>query len=191
MMKDFYRTYPQVALCGLNCLLCPMNIGGWCPGCGGGEGNQSCPRARCARERNIGDFCYRCEQYPCELYEWMGDYDSFVPTRRRGADLDRVRELGPETYVRELEEKRAILELLVGEWNDGRKKSFYTTAVYLLELDDLRHAVQQVTSLSTKEMSEKERAACMTQALQKIAEQQGLVLKLNKKQKRRSRGKHL
>lgn len=106
-------------------------------------------------------------------------------------DLDRVRELGPETYVRELEEKRAILELLVGEWNDGRKKSFYTTAVYLLELDDLRHAVQQVTSLSTKEMSEKERAACMTQALQKIAEQQGLVLKLNKKQKRRSRGKHL
>lgn len=35
MMKDFYRTYPQVALCGLNCLLCPMNIGGWCPGCGG------------------------------------------------------------------------------------------------------------------------------------------------------------
>ena len=121
----------------------------------------------------------------------MGDYDSFVPTRRRGADLDRVRELGPETYVRELEEKRAILELLVGEWNDGRKKSVYTTAVYLLELDDLRHAVQQVTSLSTKEMSEKERAACMTQALQKIAEQQGLVLKLNKKQKRRSRGKHL
>lgn len=75
--------------------------------------------------------------------------------------------------------------------DDGRKKSFYTTAVYLLELDDLRHAVQQVTSLSTKEMSEKERAACMTQALQKIAEQQGLVLKLNKKQKRRSRGKHL
>lgn len=103
-----------------------------------GEGNQSCPRARCARERNIGDFCYLCEQYPCELYEGMGDYDSFVPTRRRSADLDRVRELGPETYVRKLEEKRAILELLVGEWNDGRKKSFYTTAVYLLELDDLR-----------------------------------------------------
>ena len=121
---------------------------------------------------------------------WNLSFELDLDRRRNNLDVYKrqVRELGPETYVRELEEKRAILELLVGEWNDGRKKSFYTTAVYLLELDDLRHAVQQVTSLSTKEMSEKERAACMTQALQKIAEQQGLVLKLNKKQKRRSRG---
>ena len=182
-MKHFQRECPAFSLCGLNCLLCPMHIGGWCPGCGGGEGNQGCPRARCARERNILDFCCRCERYPCELYEGMGEYDSFVPTRRVSADLDRAREIGLEAYVRELEEKRAILELLLKEWNDGRKKGFYTVSVYLLELEDLRCAVRQVTSLVTKELPQKERAARMTAALQEIAGQRGIVLKLNKKTK--------
>jgi len=30
-----------------------MHIGGYCPGCGGGEGNQSCKIARCGMEKGL------------------------------------------------------------------------------------------------------------------------------------------
>ena len=40
-MKDFIRDDDLFSLCGLNCGLCTMHIDGYCPGCGGGEGNQT------------------------------------------------------------------------------------------------------------------------------------------------------
>ena len=49
-MKGFKRNNQLLSLCGLNCGLCPMHIDGYCPGCGGGAGNQSCRIARCSLE---------------------------------------------------------------------------------------------------------------------------------------------
>ena len=34
-MKDFIRADQLFSLCGLNCGLCTMRLGGYCPGCGG------------------------------------------------------------------------------------------------------------------------------------------------------------
>lgn len=51
-MKGFKRNNQLLSLCGLNCGLCPMHIDGYCPGCGGGAGNQSCRIARCSLEQN-------------------------------------------------------------------------------------------------------------------------------------------
>lgn len=58
-MKNFTRAYPLFSLCGLNCLLCTMHLGGHCPGCGGGEGNQSCSIARCSIQKGV-EFCPFC-----------------------------------------------------------------------------------------------------------------------------------
>ena len=49
-MKGFNRKNQLFSLCGLNCGLCPMFLSKHCPGCGGGEGNQSCKIARCSME---------------------------------------------------------------------------------------------------------------------------------------------
>lgn len=51
-MKGFKRNNQLLSLCGLNCGLCPMHIDGYCPGCGGGAGNQSCRIARCSLEHD-------------------------------------------------------------------------------------------------------------------------------------------
>ncbi len=48
-MKGFERENQLFSLCGLNCGLCPMRIGGYCGGCG--NGNQSCRIARCSLEQ--------------------------------------------------------------------------------------------------------------------------------------------
>ena len=47
-MKGFTRMETRFSLCGLNCDLCSMHLGGYCPGCGGGAGNQSCTMAKCS-----------------------------------------------------------------------------------------------------------------------------------------------
>ena len=84
-MKGFSREDQRVALCGLSCGLCPMRLGGHCPGCGGGAGNQSCKLARCALERGGVEYCFQCADYPCQRYQDFDRYDSFLTHQRRGA----------------------------------------------------------------------------------------------------------
>ena len=74
-MKGFQREDRMFSLCGLNCMLCPMQIGGYCPGCGGGEGNQSCAIARCSLEHDKVEYCHQCGEYPCSRYDGIDEYD--------------------------------------------------------------------------------------------------------------------
>lgn len=182
-MKNFHRDHPQFSQCGLNCLLCPMQLGGYCPGCGGGEGNQSCAIARCAIERGVGEFCGRCGRFPCERFEKAQEYDSFLPHSRMIQDLERAEELGLEIYITQLEERRSILDRLLAGYNDGRRKSFYSLAVYLLELDSLRRAFDEIQGAVPADSAVKEKAITAVGILKRAAEADGVTLKLNKKPK--------
>ena len=51
-MKGFTRAETRFSLCGLNCRLCSMHLGGYCPGCGGGAARLC---ARCTREKTASD----------------------------------------------------------------------------------------------------------------------------------------
>ena len=77
-MKGFKRQNQLFSLCGLNCGLCPMFLNKNCPGCGGGEGNQTCKIARCSIEHDGVEYCFQCGEYPCEKYEHIDDFDSFI-----------------------------------------------------------------------------------------------------------------
>lgn len=98
-MKGFTRTETRFSLCGLNCALCSMHLGGYCPGCGGGAGNQSCTIARCSLEHGGVPFCWQCPEYPCPHYEGFDDGDSFVPHRNRQKDITLAQGLGLEAYL--------------------------------------------------------------------------------------------
>lgn len=183
-MKGFTRKEPMFSLCGLNCALCSMHVGGYCPGCGGGEGNQSCALARCSLEHGGLEFCADCAEYPCACYEGFDDADSFVPHSRRRADLERARELGLDAYMFELREKAALLSELLEGYNDGRRKSLFCTAAYLLPLPDLRETLQALRALPAQDA--KERAASAAALLQTSAAARGISLKLVKKPKSRT-----
>lgn len=58
-MKSFSRDNLYLSLCGLNCGLCTMRIGGHCHGCGCGE-QHSCAIARCSVTQGKVDYCYAC-----------------------------------------------------------------------------------------------------------------------------------
>lgn len=106
-MKGFERENQLLSLCGLNCGLCPMFLGNYCGGCG--NGNQSCKTARCSLEHGGIEYCYECKQYPCEKYQKVDEYDSFITHRRQIADLERARRIGIEQYNQKQREKEQIL----------------------------------------------------------------------------------
>ena len=184
-MKGFTRKENRFSLCGLNCRLCSMHLDGYCPGCGGGAGNQSCAIARCSLEHGGVQFCWECPEYPCSRYEGFDDGDSFVPHRNRRQDIALAREIGLEDYLARLEEKRAILDTLLAGYNDGRRKTLFHTAVYLLPLGELQAVMADLDSrpeLAGQPI--KERALVAVELLQQAADRRGISLKLNKKPKK-------
>lgn len=184
-MKGFTRTETRFSLCGLNCTLCSMHLGGYCPGCGGGTGNQSCAIAKCSLEHGGLQFCWECPAYPCSRYDDFDTVDSFVPHRNRQQDIAQVQEMGLEAYLAQLEEKRVILEELLTHYNDGRRKTFFNTAVYLLPLEDLHSVMASLGSrVELGEQPVKERALAAVLLLQKAVDRRSISLKLNKKSKK-------
>lgn len=184
-MKGFTRAELRFSLCGLNCVLCSMHLGGYCPGCGGGAGNQSCAIAKCSLDHGGIQFCWACPEYPCPRYEGFDDEDSFVPHRNRQQDFTQAQALGLEAYLDHLEEKRAILDELLTYYNDGRRKTLFNTAVYLLPLEDLRSVMTALRNQpALDEQSVKERALAAVGLLQEAADHRGILLKRNKKPKK-------
>lgn len=183
-MKGFTRTETHFSLCGLNCGLCSMHLSDYCPGCGGGAGNQSCAIAKCSLEHNGISFCWECPEYPCPRYDGFDDGDSFVPHRNRQKDISQAQSLGLEAYLDQLDEKRAILDKLLAHYNDGRRKTFFNTAVYLLPLEDLRSVMVDLEHRPEQAGTPiKERALEAVKLLQEVANFHGISLKLIKKPK--------
>lgn len=180
-MKGFERKNQLFSLCGLNCGLCPMYLGNYCGGCG--NGNQSCKIAKCSLEHEKIEYCYECRQYPCEKYEHIDEYDSFITHRRQKADLEKARSIGIAQYNLEQQEKMQILSRLLSNYNDGRRKNFFCVAVNLLELSELREAIKQIQSNDElPSLPINAQSLYVAKVLQKIADRRNIKLKLMKKE---------
>ena len=185
-MKNFKRDNLLFSLCGLNCGLCPMKIDGYCPGCGGGAGNQSCKIARCSMEHGGIEYCFQCGKYPCEKYEGIDEFDSFITHQKRRTDFERAEEAGIDFYNAEQKQKAEMLCDLLDHYNDGRRKSFYCTAVNLLDLDDVRAVMASIHDrLKPDESTLKERAAAAVKIFREKAGERQIVLKLKKKPRKK------
>ena len=179
-MKNFKRENLLFSLCGLNCSLCPMNLNQYCPGCGGGEGNQSCSIAKCSLQHGNVEYCFQCENYPCKKYDSIDEFDSFITHQRQKQDMEKFRELGIELYSSEQQRKKVLLKNLLDTYNDGRKKTLFCVAVNLLELDDLENIVNELDK-NTSNFSLKEKSAYAANLLQETAKKKNIILKLRKK----------
>ena len=179
-MKNFRRENLLFSLCGLNCGLCPMNLNQYCPGCGGGEGNQSCSIAKCSLQHGNIEYCFQCESYPCERYNTIDEFDSFITHQHRRQDMQKSKKIGADLYAAEQQRKKVLLNHLLNTYNDGRKKTLFCVAVNLLEIDDLENVINELDE-NTLNLSLKEKAAYAASLLQEAAMQNNIVLKLRKK----------
>ena len=176
-MQEFKRANPLFSLCGLNCGLCTMKIGGHCPGCG--QGNRPCKVARCAMERGF-EYCFECSEYPCGLYDNADDHDSFITHLNQRADMQKAAEIGIAAYTAEQEQKVALLERLLASYNSGREKALFCLAVNLLSVGEVRAALLDADR-TTAALPLKDKACYMAGRLRDITGQRGIELKLRKK----------
>ena len=72
------------------------------------------------------EYCCQCREYPCEKYEHIDDFDSFITHRNRRTDLEKVRQFGAEAYNTEQMEKIKILDM---EILTLKEKSAFATEV--------------------------------------------------------------
>ena len=179
-MKNFKRENLLFSLCGLNCGLCPMNLNQNCPGCGGGQGNQSCSIAKCSLQHKNVEYCYQCENYPCPKYDHIDEFDSFITHQRQRLDMEKFKALGAERYLAEQQRKKALLTHLLDAYNDGRKKTLFCVAVNLLELHNLENIISELDE-NTSTLTLKEKSAHAASLLQAAAEKNLIILKLRKK----------
>ena len=68
--------------------------------------------------------------------------------------MEKMRQIGEDAYNAEQIEKMAILDKLLSEHNDGRRKTLYCTAVNLMELEDLRRIMEQADGRTPGEIAD-------------------------------------
>ena len=85
-----------------------------------------------------------------------------------------MQRMGEEAYNAEQIEKRQILDRLLAEYNDGRKKTLFCLAVNLLPLEDLRTVFEE----GDLDLPLKDRSKLMEKRLN---ERSSVELKLRKK----------
>ena len=102
-------------------------------------------------EHNGIEYCFQCNESPCEKYEKIDKFDSFISHRNQKSDLEKARQIGIEAYNAEQEEKVEILGTLLAGYNDGRKKTLFCVAVNLLKIHELRAVLGKIENRSDLE----------------------------------------
>lgn len=178
------REYPMFSACGLNCGLCPRfytNGESRCPGCGAQDFSQkhpACGLLSCSTRHGF-EFCGLCGEYPCKKYNGTGLYDSFITHQNQLTNFEKVNRIGIEAYQVELNSKVLLLQRLLDQFDDGRRKSYFCLAVNLLELEDVESTMIQLENVD-RQSSPKEKAAAAVRLFEEAAQKRGMTLKLRK-----------
>ena len=179
------RKYPLFSACGLNCGLCPRyhTYGtSRCPGCAGegfSEVHPPCGVLSCCQRKGL-EYCFDCDEYPCKKYDGAELTDSFITHKNQLRDIDKAKQIGMEAYEAELNTKIRILDDLLKNYNDGRRKGFFCLAVNLLDLADVGLVMKKLGSELELQAPIKEKAAAAVRLFQTKADEKGIVLRLRK-----------
>jgi hypothetical protein len=185
-MEYNQRQYPLFSACGLNCGLCPRyqtDGTSKCPGCAG-KGfltkHPPCGVLSCCQRHGL-EYCYLCDEYPCKKYEGADTFDSFITHRNQLKDFEKAKNIGLDTYQAELNERVEILQTLLKNYDDGRRKNFFCIAVNLLALHDVKDVMEQIKGETKSDDSIKEKSAIAVCLLQAMADKRNIMLKLKKR----------
>lgn len=150
-MKDYNRRrHPSFALCGLNCCLCPRyhtDGSSKCPGCGGKDfhlKHPTCAVITCNIKHDNVQFCFQCGSYPCPKYRAKNEKDSFITYKNVNKNLAGAKE-DLNAYLEVIDRKFNHLVFLLENFDDGRSKTFFCTAIDLLPLPALEEIMSSGT----------------------------------------------
>lgn len=187
-MKTKTRKYPQFSPCGLNCGLCPRYYtkgNSRCPGCAGAgfdAVHPPCGILSCSLRKGL-EYCFLCDEFPCKKYDGADQTDSFITHKNQFRDIEKAKQMGIAAYEDELNLKIKMLEELLENYDDGRRKGLFCIAVNLLELKDVSFVMKQIKEETTSLAELKEKAKVAARLFEARAAELGIELRLRKKAK--------
>ena len=175
--------------CGLYCGLCPRyqsTAKSKCEGCKVISLTISCKIYNCCVKKNGFVTCADCTDWPCEKFDRFFDWDSFVSHRVCQSNIERIKKVGLKIWLEEQNKRRATLENLLADWNEGRSMSFYCIATALMPTDLIRDAVNKAKEKVASNKSDcdiKTKAKILRSVVQDLASKSDIDLKLRRKPK--------
>jgi hypothetical protein len=180
--------YPEIAICGLSCRLCPHYHTEGKSRCGGCKTESrtcaGCPFITCALKKKGVEFCWDCEESDtCE--KWAKHRkagkksDSFKCYQTLEDDIAFVRKNGVTGFEKLQKKRELLLKEMLREFNEGRSKSYYCIAATVLEIAELETALAEARKRS-EGLELKEKSRDLHAILDEVARQQNYVLKLRK-----------
>lgn len=151
----------------------------------------SCKIYNCCVKKNGFVTCADCRDWPCDKFDGFFEWDSFVTHKVCRPNLERIKAVALREWFKEQGKKRAVLEKLLANYNDGRSRSFYCTATALMPIDLIKEAVNEANKIvADKKVTDsdvKARAKILRSIVQDSALKSGIDLKLRKKPKKEGR----
>ncbi len=177
-----------IGVCGLSCYLCPnhnTDAKSRCEGCKSeGRMGAACPFLTCAVKKRRLEFCWDCEESDtCERWQAHREAgkrsDSFKCYQKLEDDILYIRIHGIGPFIEAQETRKQLLGEMLSGFNDGRSKSYYCIAATVLEIDELRGAIDRAAAESDGSDA-KGRARALCGALEMIAQVKGYCLRLRR-----------
>jgi len=180
--------YPGIGICGLSCRLCPTyHIDGKsrCFGCKS-EFRMAvgCPFITCAVKKKEIEFCWDCEENEtCEKWrhhrEFSKKYDTFKCYQKLEDNISFIQKNGVDEFEKLQKTREKLLKEMLRDFNEGRSKRYYCIATTVLEIDELKEALDQAKK-QAKSLGIKERSKVLHSLIDETAKRKNYLLKLRK-----------
>jgi hypothetical protein len=189
------KQYPTIACCGLDCGLCPSFHSSGpsrCPGCAGPDfasKHPSCGVITCCVKKHRLEVCAQCPEFPCDKFAKRLDSsaDSILTYKNLRHNMAFIQEHGLPAFLAQQQQRMALLEGMLAEYNEGRSKSMYCIAATLLPLEALTAAFieagHRIKDEGLAPADLKRKAQVLRKLLNAKASNLGIELKLRKGKK--------
>jgi hypothetical protein len=180
--------YPEIGICGLSCRLCPnyhMDTQSRCLGCKSeGRIAAGCPFITCAIRKKGVEFCWDCEESAlCERWRRHRESgkrgDSFKCYQTLEDDIAFIKRDGVAVFQDMQKVREQFLKRMLQEFNEGRSKRYYCIASTVLEIDELKGALDAAHQHS-QGLSVREKSTLLHSLLDEIASRRHYCLTLRK-----------
>ncbi len=180
--------HPEIGICGLSCRLCPSYHAqgeSRCAGCKSANRMAvGCPFITCAVKRKQIEFCWECEESEtCDKWrkhrEASRSHDSFVCYQKLEANIASIERNGIKAFEQEQKTRERLVRAMLEEFNDGRSKTYFSIAGTVMQVDELKAALERARRGSAG-LDPKEKSKLLHSLLDDVAERKHYVLKLRK-----------
>ena len=153
------KQYPTIAVCGLDCGLCPRyyTVGSSrCPGCAGAGFHEKHPTCSfitcCVKNKNL-EVCSECSDFPCakfksaEEYKQVKESSSYPSYKKVLPNLYFIKKHGIRKFIEQQKKRIKLLVIMISKFDDGRSRGFFCKAAIFHDSKALGNSIEKAKKI--------------------------------------------